>query len=288
MCVPGCQETIRRRWSRREFLKVAAGASLGAAVAAGPARRALADGHVGAVHGRPFNRVVDLTHVMDEDFPTYGGGQQLFKTELFNFAEHGFNMYEWTVNEHTGTHMDAPLHFTLDQDSADQIPVDKLVLPLIVVDIKAKAAANADAQVTPDDLRAWERHHGRIPAGACVAMNSGWADHLGTPMFRNADSGGVMHFPGFREDAAAMLIERGAEAIAVDTLSLDFGPSGDFATHYLWLGSNRWGMENVANLDLLPPRGSTIIAGGPKVAGATGGPSRVIALVHPGQGRGVR
>lgn len=90
----------------------------------------------------------------------------------------------------------------------------------------------------------------------------------------------MLHFPGFHAEAAQFLLEeRRVTGIAVDTLSLDYGPSPDFAVHFLWLPSNRWGMEAVANLNDIPPRGATLIVGAPKVIGATGGISRLIALV---------
>jgi kynurenine formamidase len=283
MCVQACQESVINHLSRRDFLKAAA-VLLAAGAAAPAATSALAGerpGDTAHVFGRPFHRVVDLTHTLWPDFPTFSGQRQLELEVLVTFPVNGYNANRWLLAEHTGTHMDAPFHFSLDQDTADEIPISKLLLPLVVVDIRAKAAQNPDAQVTPDDLAAWERRYGRIPENACVAMLSGWAERLFTPEFRNADANGVMHFPGFHVDAANFLIqERNAGAIAVDTLSLDFGMSADFATHYLWLGSNRWGMENVANLDKLPPKGCTIFAGGPKIQGASGGPSRVIALVH--------
>ena len=89
-----------------------------------------------------------------------------------------------------------------------------------------------------------------------------------------------MHFPGYHIEAIEFLLgERDAKGIMVDTLSLDHGPSADFAVHYRWLPSNRWGIENAANLGALPESGATVIVGGPKIAGATGGPSRVIALM---------
>ena len=180
--------------------------------------------------------------------------------------------------------MDAPFHFSTDGMSADQIPLSMLIVPLVVVDIRKKAAENPDAQLTLEDLRSWERSYGRIPKDACVAMNSGWAEKVNTPEFRNADASGVLHFPGFHVEAARFLLnERQVNGIAVDTLSLDYGPSPDFAVHYLWLPTNRWGMEAVANLDALPPRGTTLIVGGPKIAGATGGPSRLIAFVEDGK-----
>jgi kynurenine formamidase len=271
--------------SRRGFLKAAAGLMGGALIpslaGASPvlARKSMVD--EAEVTGRPFSRVVDLTHTITFDFPTYFGDPNLEFETLFTFEENGFNMYRWLLVEHTGTHMDAPFHFSPDQDTADEIPISKLVIPLAVIDIRRKAGENPDAQVTLDDLIRWEHRFGRIPAGACVAMNSGWADKVHTDEFRNADENGVLHFPGFHVDAAAFLMEeRDVNGIAVDTLSLDYGPSPDFATHYLWLGSNRWGIEALANLDLIPPRGATLIAGGPKIAGATGGISRCLALVH--------
>ena len=221
----------------------------------------------------------DLTHELYPDFPTFFGVQQFWMDQKFNYAEHKFNLFELRVNEHTGTHMDAPLHFSADGKSVAEIPVDNLIVPLAVVDIREKASANADAQVTPDDLKAWVAANGPIPKNACVAMNSGWDAHVATPKFRNADDKKVMHFPGFHVEAAQMLIEDGnAAGIAVDTLSLDHGPSPDFATHYGWLPTGRWGLECVANLGAMPAKGATLIVGAPKVRGGTGGPSRVLAM----------
>jgi kynurenine formamidase len=223
---------------------------------------------------------IDLTHTMGTDFPTFGGTPNLEIETLFTFGANGYNMLRWLLIEHTGTHMDAPFHFSADQNTADMIPISDLVLPLAVVDIRQKVAENPDAQLTPDDIKAWESQHGPLPDRACVAMYSGWEEHLGTDKFRNADDDGIMHFPAFHIEAIQFLLEeRTALGIAVDTLSLDFGPSTDFAVHYAWLPTNRWGMENVANLGQLPPMGATIVAAGPKIKGATGGPSRVLALV---------
>lgn len=226
--------------------------------------------------------VVDLTHELSEDFPTFGGSPGIGYAKRFDFAVDGYNLYELTINEHTGTHLDAPLHFSADGPSVAEIPAERLVCPLCIVDIRAKAEADRDAQVTPDDLRGWTAAHGPIPPGACVAMNAGWAAKVGTPAFRGADpvGSGTLHFPGFHVEAAAMLLEEtDAVAIAVDTLSLDHGPSADFATHYAWLPAGRYGIECVAGLDALPPAGATLIVGAPKTRAGTGGPTRLLALV---------
>lgn len=271
MCVPGCREIVAKRLQRRALLGGSAAFVAAAAVPRAPAR---------AQAARSFSSVVDLTHTMPENFPTFDGAPGIALDRVMSFADDGYNMLYWHIAEHTGTHMDAPSHFSADGISADEIPVEDLVVPLAVVDITAKAEADADAQLTPEDLKAWIAEHGPLPQGCCVAMHSGWGAHVTSDRFRNADDAGVMHFPGFHPDAAQMLMEEAdVRAIAVDTLSLDYGASADFATHYAWLGSGRWGMECVANLAGLPATGATIVAGGPKIQGVTGGISRVIALV---------
>jgi kynurenine formamidase len=253
---------------------VLAGAGLVATAAVLPKAPALAD------QPRSFSRVVDLTHPLGPSFPTFDGPPGIEMERLVAFDQDGYNMFRWHLVEHTGTHMDAPIHFSTDGETADAIPSEHLVVPLVVVDIREKAAADPDAQLTPEDLQAFESAHGPVPEGACVAMLSGWAAKVSGDGFRNADADGVMHFPGFHAEAAAYLMsERNAIGIGVDTLSLDFGKSADFATHYAWLPTNRWGLECLARLEELPPAGATLVVGGPKIEGATGGPSRVFALV---------
>jgi len=265
------QSVKERMLSRRSFFKAAGAVAAGGAVAAvAPAPVSLAAGPA---------KLVDMTHELHENFPTYFGAQQFFKEQKFNWAEHKFNLFELRVNEHTGTHMDAPLHFSEKGQSVAEIPVGNLVCPLVVIDIREKAGKSADAQVTPDDVKAWTAKNGPIPDNACVAMNSGWAAHVATDKFRGLDGEKKMHFPGFHIEATKMLLETKAAGMAVDTLSLDFGMSADFATHYAWLPTGRWGLENMAGLDAVPAAGATVFVGAPKHRGGTGGPARVIAMM---------
>ena len=258
--------------SRRDLFRT--GAAGAAALAAGLAvtgAPALADGH---------ERVEDMTHELHENFPTYFGKPQFSRKQLFNHAEHSFSVWEYTLVEHTGTHIDAPLHFSADGQSVAEIPVSSLFAPLCVIDIADRAEGDADTQVTPDDIKAWIAANGDIPQNACVAMHSGWSKHVATDKFRNADSDGKQHYPGFHGEAAKMLMEETAAAsIAVDTLSLDHGISADFATHFSWLPSGRFGIECLANLHKLPANGATLVIGAPKVRGGTGGPARIFAMV---------
>ncbi|MBY0336879.1 MAG: cyclase family protein [Acetobacteraceae bacterium] len=223
-------------------------------------------------------RVADLTHTLRPDFPTFGGDPAIQVERALTFQRDGYNVNRLTYFEHVGTHFDAPIHFSADGMTVDRIPAASLVCPLVVLDVRAQAARQPDYQVTPEDLAAHERAHGRVPQGACVAFTSGWDAHVGGPRFRNLD-GQVMRFPGFRPDVAPLLLARGVAGVAVDTLSLDHGPSRDFAFHTAWLGAGRWGLECAASLGEVPPVGATIIAGAPKIAEGTGGPGRVLALV---------
>jgi kynurenine formamidase len=273
MCVPGCEQAVRAALTRRGFFGGAAAATAFAATAV-TATPAIAQ-------ERSFRRVVDLTHTLSPDFPTFFGVPGIEMKRQAELKKDGFNAYVWHVMEHAGTHLDAPIHFSENGATADRIDVASFVVPLAVVDVAWQAAKNTDYQMTRGDLDAYETRHGRIPDNACVAMHSGWARFAADEAkYAGKDTAGVFHFPGISPDAAQWLLaERKVAGLAVDTLSLDHGPSKDFKTHYLWLPSGRWGLENVAGLDQLPPAGATLVVGAPKVKDATGGPVRLIALV---------
>jgi kynurenine formamidase len=199
----------------------------------------------------------------------------------FSIAKDGFFANEITFDEHTGTHMDAPAHFVQGSATADKLPADKFFAPLAVINIESRAAKDADAVVTVDDVVAWEKQHGRLPAGAFVAMYSGWGARIGNAgRFLNKDAKGTMHAPGFSEDAAKFLTkERDIVGVGVDTLSLDIAAASKFVAHLAFLGAGKYGVELIANLNAVPPSGATIVVGGPKHEGASGGPCRVFALV---------
>ncbi len=257
---------------RRSFLKLGAAAGAGTAWAMlGPAAsgRAMAAG------------VVDLTHRLVNAFPTFFGDDMGASDEvLFDYATDGFYSLRWTVDEHTGTHMDAPGHFGEGAMLVDEIPASHLVAPLAVIDIKRKAANNPNATVDLDDIAAYERRHGRIPEGALVAMNSGWANLVPDgDAFRGGDGFPDLNFPGFSADATGFLAaRRNVVGIGVDTLSLDPGNSQDFAVHFSFLPTNRYGIENLANLDAVPARGARVVVGAIPWEDGSGGPCRVLAL----------
>ncbi|MDR5694037.1 MAG: cyclase family protein [Armatimonadota bacterium] len=278
MCVPQTFEVLGRI-PRREFLKLATTSAAAMAISGAGLLTSATPAQARTI---TYTNIADLTHVLNSAFPRYN--PDLFKaferTNLVTIQKNGFYANNWSLPEHIGTHMDAPQHFVLGRWMLHQIPIRSLIAPAVVIHIHERAAANPDAQVTVDDLKAWENRYGRIPEGAAVLMHSGWESRVGEQnAYRNPDSKGVMHFPGFHPEAAEFLIkERDIVGIGVDTLSLDYGPSSDFKTHITVLGANKWGLENLANLAKIPPNGATIFVGALKVQNASGGPLRVIAV----------
>ena len=239
--------------------------------------------------GFPGGRIVDLTHPYDAQtvfWPTAEG----FELDVdFRGMTPGGYYYEansFRTAEHGGTHLDAPSHFAEGARHADEIPLEQLLGPAVLVDVSAACAADRDHRVSVADFEAWEAEHGRIPSGAIVLLNTGfaryWPDrerYMGTAE-RGEAAVAKLSFPGLHPDAAAWLVAvRGIHAIGLDTPSIDYGRSAGFEAHRVLFGHNVPAFENVANLDGLPATGFHVVALPMKIRGGSGGPLRIIAIV---------
>jgi kynurenine formamidase len=277
MCLPGTVEAVREASDRGGVTRRAALAGGGAAALAALVPDSAAAHPKRGGHG-DRGRVADLTHVFRAGFPVYEGAKPA-RFPLRNYTPDGYYSQGWTFGEHSSTHMDAPGHFVEGGRLVPQLRPEELFAPVAVIDISARAARDADAEVTVDDIRRYERRYGRLPRGAAVLMRSGWDAKAGDEAaFLNADAGGTFHFPGFGADAAEYLLDRSkAAVIGVDTISLDPGNSTTFAVHVNWLGADRYGLEGLTNLGAIPPRGATLIVGVIPWEAGSGGPCRVLA-----------
>lgn len=286
MCVPGCMEAVHATLNRRGFFRGAAAAgfavtALSSAEAQTGSKSKEKKEPARAAGERYFKAVVDLTHTMSPEFPTFFGVPGIEIQKQYDFKKDGFNLNWWRIIEHAGTHLDAPIHFSENGITVEKIVAGELVVPLAVIDVRRQAEKDADYIVTVEDVLTWEKRFKKLPDNCCVAMLSGWAQHVGdAAKYTGKDAAGTFHFPGFSPQLAEWLLkERKVLGLAADTLSLDNGASKDFKTHHIWLPSGRWGLENVANLEKLSPAGATLVVGLPKVKDATGGPVRLIALI---------
>jgi kynurenine formamidase len=233
-------------------------------------------------------RAVDLTYPFDEKTIYWPTSPTTFELKRLAYGKtEGGYFYasnSFCSPEHGGTHLDAPIHFGEGKRTADQIPVQQLIGPAVVIDVSAKAAADADYRLTLEDVRAWEAKHGRIQQDAIVLLRTGWGQrwpdrkrYLGDDKPGDASN---LHFPSYGAESARYLVEqRKVGALGVDTASIDHGPSKDFIVHQIALGANVPGLENVAHLEELPETGAWVIALPMKIAGGSGGPVRIVGLV---------
>ena len=221
----------------------------------------------------------DLTYPLTTTFPAFAVGEEAERETYATIEDDGYYMQQWRILEHYGTHVDAPGHFTLGGRLATELRLAELITPAVVIDIAAKAARDPDAVVTVDDVRAFERRHGRIPRGAAVLMYSGWGAKVGdADAYRGTDAAGTLHFPGFGPEATEWLLQRrGIRSLGVDTLSIDPGESETFETHLILTGADRYGVENLANLRRVPPTGATLVVGLIPFEQGSGGQARVFA-----------
>ncbi len=236
---------------------------------------------------------IDLTHEFSENTPYWPTADGFtLEVDYHGMTEGGwfYASNTFRTSEHGGTHLDAPIHFAEGKMTTDEIPIEKLVGPAAVIDVKTKALSNPDYLVTIADLVAWEELHGTIPEKAVLLLHTGydrfWPDrvkYMGTDE-RGAQAVAKLHFPGLDPEAARWLTEnRRVGAVGLDTPSIDFGQSSDFMSHRILFEHNIPVFENVARLSRLPALGSFVIALPMKIKGGSGGPLRIVAFVPEAQ-----
>jgi kynurenine formamidase len=239
-----------------------------------------------ATNPRP-EKVLDMTHSFGEE-TVYWPGNEGFRWEqtTWGMTEGGYwyASGNFSASEHGGTHIDAPIHFAQGRSTLDQISVDHLIGPAVVIDVRKPCEVNPDYTLSIQDIHDWEAAYGRIPNGAVVFMYSGWgrrwADHASYLGSTDLSDPYSLHFPGFSRAAAEFLVtQRTVHGVGIDTASIDPGPSRNFPAHQAFNSADVYALENVAALDQLPPRGATVVALPMKITGGSGGPVRIIAFI---------
>jgi len=230
------------------------------------------------------HRFVDLTHSFAPGIPHWKGAPDERVKTLYTVEKDGFHIEEFCHVGQWGTHVDPPAHFHAGMRSVDEIEPSEMVMPLVVLDVHAKVAKNADYVLTLDDVHAWEKHHGRIPKGAFVAMRTDWSKRWpDDAALANRDASGVYHYPGWSKEVLKLLYEeRGITASGHETTDTDPGlatTKDDYSLESYILEQNHYQIELLANLDQVPEAGGIVIVSFPKPEHGTGFPARVIAIV---------
>lgn len=219
--------------------------------------------------------VIDLTQPLFENAPTWNGSCG-FCLEVKKDYDQMFRVQQVKMHAGVGTHMDAPLHRFEGKGSIADIPVEELLSPACVIDVRPRA--HGDYEISAEDIKIYEKNHGTIPKGALVIGFTGWCRFWNDSLkYRNPDEAGEMHFPAFSRHAAEILLSRDVSGIAIDTLSPDCLDQ-NYPVHKLILGADKYIIENVADCSKMPARGGYAIALPLKAKGATESPIRLVGL----------
>jgi kynurenine formamidase len=232
-------------------------------------------------------KLVDLTYSFSEETLHWPTAQPFHLEKVAEGrtpAGFWYSSYNYGGSEHVGTHLDAPFHFGEGKWTTEQIPLAQTIGPAVVIDVRRLSEKNADHLLSLEDIRAWEKAHGRLPTSVIILIRSGWGRYWRDRKryFGTDEPGNVtdLHFPGLAPQAAEFLVkQRRVKAVGIDTPSIDHGPSRDFRAHQILGEANVPIFENVARLETLPPKGATVFAIPMKIKGGSGAPLRIFGLL---------
>lgn len=224
--------------------------------------------------------VVDLTAPLSSRTVMWPGEEPPRAEVVDDHERDGSFSRRVTLGEHSGTHFDAPVHFAPGAETVADVPPDRLVVPLRVLDITGRIGDDPDGRLEPRDISAHEQEHGAIEAGCAVFLRTGW-DRFRHDSGAYAGPDADLRFPGFGVAAARLLVEeRGVVGLGIDTLGIDPGQAPDFPVHrHVSLPQGVWHLENLIDLHAVPATGAWAVVGVPRLVDASGFPARVLALV---------
>ena len=224
-------------------------------------------------------RIIDLSQTLEEHMPNHPAHSKYFHN-LWGSYKHGNRSlnYQIIMNEHNGTHVDAPAHFLIDPKPHAQVTIENVPLNRLMergVRLDCRGLKEGDF-VSKDFVRAWEAKHGALAAGDIVTFNFGWAAHWA---LRPKDQRYMTDWPCVGMDTAEYLIEKSVAALGVDTLSPDplAVPAAEMI-HPVVLEKQVLIIENLTNLDQLPDF-FLFIALPLKIRGGSGSPVRAVGIV---------
>jgi kynurenine formamidase len=217
-----------------------------------------------------FRSVVDLTHSLNA------------QTQTYTSETSAFHVKTPSPPEQFETRIEAPAHFARGLWTVDQIPTERLIAPLVVLDVTANTANRPDYEISVEDIAQWEQAHDQIPLGSVVIARTGWDSRWNSARnYRNADRNGTMHYPGYSQDAAKFLVEgRNTLGLGIDTMGIDHGLSKDFPVHQYTLAHSVYQLENVANLDRAPASGGMVVVAPTKLESGFSSSVRILALMR--------
>ncbi len=224
-------------------------------------------------------RAIDLSQTYEEHMPHFPTHSKFFHN-LWGSYWHGDRSltFQLVMNEHNGTHVDAPAHFVSDAKPHAHLTIDQVpAVRMIGWGVRLDCRQFKEGESVPESfLAAWESRHGALAAGDIVLFNFGWDAHWS---LRPNNKRYLDDWPGVSLAAAEYLVSKSVAALGVDTISPD--PPEALRTkpiHPLVLEKQVLILENLCKLDQLPDF-FLFLALPLKIKGGSGSPVRAVALL---------
>jgi kynurenine formamidase len=209
-------------------------------------------------------RLVDLSQAVGEDTPVFPGDGAVRVTVL---EQGSMNLSRVEFSVHTGTHMDAPFHFDDDGTTIERVPLEQCMGLARLIDLRGIPDGGAIGRGEVESF------HGAPMA----VLHTGWSRHWGRPKYFSGH-------PVLSDEAAELLVVRGARLVGVDMPSVDRAP---YAAHRVLLGAGVPIVENLTNLEAIGAEVFELIVLPLKLVGRDGAPVRAVGLVSPSGAAGV-
>ena len=223
-----------------------------------------------------YSQVIHLSHPIAPNIPQWPGDPPVEFQAIANLTTDGYYLRRFAMGEHSATHLNAPNSFYPEGIGIEAYAAESLILKAVAIDISALAAQNPDYTLSCADVLAWEAEQGEIPAGTVVLLYTGWQHKWSDPdAFMNEQ-----HFPGFAPETTGFLLDRRQiGGVGIDTHGVDGGQDFTFATNRQVLAQPRIVLENLTNLDQLPPTGTTLAIAPLQLVQGSGSPATVLAFL---------
>jgi kynurenine formamidase len=219
-----------------------------------------------------LGRLVDLTQPLGPATMLWPGSRAFEATVLGRHETEGSYWREVALPEHAGTHLDAPVHFGPGRETVDELPLERLVVPAVCVDLQPHCRTDPDFALSRTLLEEIERDLGGVEAGCAVLFRTGWDAYVD-------DAERYARFPGIGPHAAELLVERAVAGVGIDTLGIDPAAATSFPAHRITQPAGVWHLEGLIGLERVPPRGAWLVAGAIPLVEGSGAPARAFAIV---------
>ncbi|MFO1257543.1 MAG: cyclase family protein [Gammaproteobacteria bacterium] len=221
-------------------------------------------------------KLIDLTHTLDSSIPTWNGGCGFNHDVHIDYSdctsEDKFRVMKVKMYAGMGTHMDAPSHCVAGAKCIHDFDLNDLFMPCVIIDISNKS--HERYSLSAQDIADFESEYGKIAGGSCVMVKTGWSKFWSEPSkYHNNHV-----FPSVSFEAAERLLEQGVNALGTDTFSPD-RPEDGYKVHKIFLGAGKILIENIANLDRMPPTGGFVMVLPIKIQDGTEAPIRLVGLL---------